>query len=347
MSRALHVMLLRQKGQGWGPISSLAAMTARLAGTHLQTVEVGPPVPKPRLLLHATAAAARAAVRRSKDADLFVIAPVPGALNDVLLDRSLHARYRNVMAWVIDSFWTERIPAALKIPGLYSHIFITDPDDLREWQAAARGHVEVLPWGTDALSAHHRLREPDTDVVRVGRQPQAWDDDEVLASAAHGAGLSFNGRPPMGTSEQDALQSVMDAYAQSRVVLASGNASSPANYTHPTKEYVTARWTDAFAHGCLVAGTPPQCGSAADLLLEEGLIRTPADDVDAGMRMIRARLEAEGDTPRTLRKFALENLDWRYRLRRIFALSGVDSALLDSEISQLAEAAAILGGGGE
>lgn len=344
MSSELHVLLLRQEGQGWGPVTTLASVTARLAGTALHVAPVGPPASKIRLLRHASTATVKAAIARSRDADLLVIAPVPGALNDVLLDTTLRSKYRNVMAWVIDSFWTERIPATVKLPGIFSHIFITDPDDLELWRAKARASVEVLPWGTDALSAHARLQAPDTDVVRVGRQPPAWEDDEVLASAAHGAGLSFRGRPPMGDSEADAVDSVADAYARSRVVLASGNASSPATYTHPTKEYVTGRWTDAFANGCLVGGTPPRCGAASILLPPYGLIHTPPNDVAAGMDAIRGHLDEEGDASMRLRRFALLQLDWRHRLKRVFSIAGTDTRLLDEEIKQLEHAAASLGG---
>lgn len=344
MSRELHVLLLRQDGHGWGPVTNLATMTARLARTELRVAQVGPPAPKFRLLRRAAAAATQRAFTRSRDADLLVIAPVPGALNDVLLDSALRSRYRNVMAWVIDSFWTERIPATVKVPGIFSHIFITDPDDLELWSAKARANVEVLPWGTDALAAHRRLQSPDTDVVRVGRQPPAWDDDGVLAAAAHGAGLSFSGRPPMGNSEADAVESVTDAYARNRVVLASGNASSPATYTHPTKEYVTGRWTDAFANGCLVAGTPPACGAAEILLPQDGLIHTPPSDVAAGMHAIRRHLDQESDASVHLRRFALLQLDWRHRLKRIFSIAGTDTRVLDEEIKQLQQAAASLGG---
>lgn len=344
MIRELHVLLLRQDGQGWGPVTQVAAMTARLAGTKLQTSQVGPPAPKLRLLTRAAAAAASTPFARLKKADLLVIAPVPGALNDVLLDTSLRSRYRNVMAWVIDSFWTERIPATLKIPGLFSHIFITDPDDLDVWRAKARANVEVLPWGTDTLTAHTRLQDPDTDVVRVGRQPAAWDDDDILYSAAQQAGLSFRGRPLMGDSENEAVESVTQAYARSRVVLASGNAASPSSYTHPTKEYVTARWTDAFAHGCLVAGSPPQCGAAATLLPAYGLIQTPPNDVGAGMQAIREHLDGEADASVRLRTFALRQLDWRHRLKRVFAISGADPRLLDAELEQIERIAASLAG---
>ena len=339
MTRELHVLLLRQDGHGWGPVTALAQMAARLADTRLRTAQVRPPAPKTVLMRRAAAAMAKAPFSGRNNADLLVIAPVPGALNDVLLDPALHLHHRNVMAWVIDSFWTDRIPATMKLPGLFSHIFITDPDDLAAWRRQVAAEVEVLPWGTDALGAHQRRRTKEVDVVRVGRQPPAWDDDGVLVSAATTAGLSFAGRPALGESEAEALAAVNDAYALSRVVLASGNGSSPASYTHPTKEYVTARWTDSFANGCMVAGTPPRCGAATTLLPEPGLIRTPHDDVEAGMHLIAAHLGKQSERDVELRQFALRRLDWRHRLARIFALAEVPSVHLDREIRGLELAA--------
>ena len=337
VDRTLEVLLLRQQGHGWGPVTAMAQMAARLAGTELRTAQVQPAASKLRLATAAAATASTVPLRAARSSDLLVIVPVPGALNDVLLDGLLR-RHRRVMAWVIDSFWTERIPSTLRLPGLFSHIYITDPDDEAEWQQRVAATVGVLPWGTDALAAHHQRREADTDVVRVGRQPPAWDDDTVLKRAAATAGLSFRGRPPMGDSEAASLGSVHDAYARSRVVLASGNATSQADYTHPTKEYVTARWTDALAHGCLVAGTPPKCGAAANLLPEAGLVRVKPDDVAAGMEAIRSRLN--GPSPeQELRLAALTKLDWRFRLATIFEEAGVSSAQLDCELMELQQAA--------
>ena len=71
-----------------------------------------------------------------------------------------------------------------------------------------------------------------------------------------------------------------------KLTLSFTNLVSPAVYTHPTRDYVTGRWTDALASGALVAGIPPQCEAGSRMLWDEGLVRLPTTDLGDGLDAI-------------------------------------------------------------
>jgi hypothetical protein len=48
------------------------------------------------------------------------------------------------------------------------------------------------------------------------------------------------------------------ALARAKFVLAFSNRVHQAGYTHPEREYLTARWVDSLAHGAVIAGIAPQ-----------------------------------------------------------------------------------------
>lgn len=115
------------------------------------------------------------------------------------------------------------------------------------------------------------------------------------------------------------------ALLASRLVLVFSNRVSPAAYTHPTREYLTGRWTDALAAGCLVAGTAP--ATARTLLWPGATVEvSPSDRSVAWPVLIEA---AEGwDLARAhaQQHRARQTLDWRWRLRDLCQVAGWEPA---------------------
>lgn len=335
--RCLDVLQYTQSGFGWGPVTALARLAAHVGGgSHTQT-PVSARVSKPNQVVGALLGIPRRFTARGRS--LLVICPVPGAIGDLAAAWRLRLNYDHVSVWVIDSFWTERIPAILRFPGLVDQVYVTTAEDAHAWTGRSTVPIGVLPWGADVLAATLEAEDKHIDVVRVGRQPAAWDKDEETGQVAAAKGLSFVPRPPFGDSESTAHGAVMAAYRSSRVVLASGNSVAAAEYTHPTRDYVTGRWTDALAHGCLVAGTPPSCPEEQTLLFDPALIRVPPKDLEGGMEIIKGRLE-DNQTRRLIiatRRFAATHLDWRLRLRIVLKNAGVDDTNNQSELSHLGE----------
>lgn len=324
---------------GWSPVWRMVALLGHYLGADPMELDVRGKVSSWK---KATAPIRK---RGSHGGVLVLVASDPGQLN-ALLQRGVAAhRYERVVAWVVDSFWWDRIPR-IASSGLIDRIYVTDPGDVSAWLRSGVNGVRCLPWGTDALAAarHPEAARPlvpkEVDVLRVGRQPPAWDDDRHVARAARRRGLTFHGRPSFGTTAEQAYCSLTHELARSRFVLAFSARVSPADYTHPTADYLTGRWLDALAHGCTVAGARP-LSAAADLLLWDGAtLELPVDDVDEGMAALAAAVQDW--TPATAqrnRRAALLGLDWRWRFAELLRDIEVDSPSLRSDIDVLSSTA--------
>ncbi|MGQ4509807.1 glycosyltransferase [Dermabacteraceae bacterium P13147] len=329
MDIPLHVILVDAGGRGWGPVTHGAKLIADTLGAEFSRVAVKETYPRsvqirsllPRL--------------RGKKRDVLLIAPHPGGLYAAA--ETVGPGVRQLFGWVIDSFWWERMPRIARpiSPRLrrFDRLYVTDKQDIPAWESAFGGPVSCLPWGADVAGALARNTEKTVDLTRVGRQPEAWDDDAVTAEDAAAAGVSFAGRPPFGTSDDDS-DPLFAAYARTRAVLAFNNLLSPAGYTHPTRSYLTGRWTDAYAHGALVAGVAPDTPTTRELVPDWMRIDLSPTDRAASLRTVREAL-AQSDTELSSRiqLHAAEHLDWRARatvLAKDFSRSA-DSAVAAHE----------------
>ena len=131
-------------------------------------------------------------------------------------------------------------------------------------------------------------------------------------------------------------QGLHQALRQARSVLAFSNVSAPADYTHPTYQYVTARWLDSLAAGALVAGTPPQCAAADRTLWPEGLVDFPPTTPDDAAEHVREALDDW--TPEVVRRNQVESLrrnDWRLRFAEIAEVTGHQTRTLVTQLDQL------------
>ena len=105
---------------------------------------------------------------------------------------------------------------------------MADRDDVHDWRSAGVKNVRVLPWGADVWSRfdEHLEHPKTTDVLRVGRQPSAYDDDEHTAELAQQVGITFAGRPPFGVTDRESVEFLQRALADAKFV--------PVSYTHLT-----------------------------------------------------------------------------------------------------------------
>ncbi|MBS3180151.1 MULTISPECIES: hypothetical protein [unclassified Pseudoclavibacter] len=240
---------------------------------------------------------------------------------------------------MIDSFWTDRVPRVARDNRYYDHIYVTDPDDIAGWEDAGVRSVSSLPWGADALRMPFREARA-TDLQRIGRQPDAWDDDEQTAAAASEFGMAFRGRPPFEDSDDASQKRVDDATADAKFVLAFSNRSHQSSYTHPTREYLTGRWLNALAAGASVAGIAPRTAVAEQLLWPGSCLELSSTDRAIGLEEISAALA--NWTPgaaRENRRRALERLDWRHRLAVLATDFNLDAPRLQRSLREVALAA--------
>jgi len=320
------------EGAGWAPIHEMARLMASYLDARIVT-------PDPSAsLTPATKILGRLPRIPGGGRTALVIASDPGQLYAIAQPHLAARRYAGVYGWVIDSFWDDRIPA-IATNGTYNTVFVADRDDVHDWRSSGVKNVRVLPWGADVWSKfdEHLAHPKTTDILRVGRQPSAYDDDEHTAELAQQVGITFAGRPPFGVTDQESVEFLQRALADAKFVLAFSTLVSPASYTHPNKEYITGRWTDALAHGVTVVGQVPKTESTREILWDGATVDIDPQDARAGLDAV-AQLVSEW-TPEQSRnqvRMALQRLDWRHRFTELFQAAGLRSPRLDADLKAMA-----------
>ncbi len=280
--------------------------------------------------------------RKRRGTACLVICPGPSSLASITVIENWRTKYDRVVAWVFDSFWTSHVPRFARLAKVFDHVFVTEREDLDTWSKMVRAPVEWLPWGADVLDLGSANPLRHVDLLRFGRQPPEWEDDESSARICHSQNLSFQGRPPPNLDDARANENqrvLMSFLKDAKFVLAFTNLVSPGDQTHPTREYLTGRWTDAVAAGATVAGIPPRSESVESLLWPEALLDIETVKRDEGLEVIaHAVREWTPDRARLNYLRSLERLDWRWRFKKIAAALGVDQRPLSQELARLRQA---------
>lgn len=328
----LDLIYIRPDGFGWGPVSELVALTAHLLEAELvEVADAGGASTLQR------AASLLPRGRRRKGRRLLVIAGNPAMAAQAAHLRLWWPGYESTASWIVDSFWTDQIPKLIRHRPHIDHLFVMDPDLVAEWGRATGRPVTALPWGSDTLRMPTVGMKP-VDVQRLGRQPPAWSDDARTSANARAAGLVFRGAPPAFEDTRLNQRAVRDALTEAKVVLAFSNLVSPASYTHPTRDYLTARWTDGLGAGCLVAGVAPK--AAADVLWDGATMEiSPTDQASAWPVLREAASSWSLEQARRLQRLARARLDWRHRLHALCTTMGWP--MPDRLLSQLQDLSAL------
>jgi hypothetical protein len=334
---AVKIVYADPGGTGYHPVLYMARLAAHLFDAELVVV----PKQRPTLLSKLGGLLPRT---RTGDACV-LICPAPSDLVSILLADGWRRSYGRLIAWVFDSFWVDRIPRLVRFTRHFDHVFVTEQEDIAEWRRVLRVPVDCLPWGTDALNLGSANPDRPLDLVRVGRQPSEWEDDAVNARACASRGLHFEGRPPAMDDAGDNERLLTRKFSETKFTLSFSNAVNPTIYTHPKREYMTGRWTDALAAGATVAGIPPRGETVRSVLWDEALLELDTVEREAGLDAI-ARAVREWTPLRAAinQQRALERLDWRWRLKDLAAALGMTFPKLQAELAQVEGRMASRGG---
>lgn len=316
---------------GWGPVTHAARLAAELFGADFESFH-------PQTQYNRVWRAVSLLPRPRRRGVRLSILSNPGDLLALRPPSLRSRRYSTEAAWIFDAFWDERIPRYARSTTGFDRLFVTDAELVPLYEEATGVPTTWLPWGTDTRAAPFVAGDRRTDVLRVGRQPAPWTDDDVSRRAFSEIRVRFEGRPRFGSTDAESRRYLLDAMAQSKMVMAWSNAVSPAPYTHPTREYISGRWTDAVACGAQVLGIPPQC-AALKLLPEEALVIPDsvreADVVDAAAA---AALSWTSEKAARLRDHAMKVLDWRHRFHEVRTALGLCAPRLDEALNDLGDA---------
>lgn len=265
-----------------------------------------------------------------------LICPSPGDLNSALQIQNWRASYGRLVAWVFDSFWPDHIPRWVRSTRMFDHVFVTELEDLATWRATVSAPVDWLPWGSDVLNLGSANPMRPLDLLRFGRQPTEWDDDPSNAQQCQSRMLSFQGRPPGFSDATDNERALMTLLGDTKFTLAFSNRVSPGLQTHPSREYITGRWTDSLAAGAIVAGIPPHSKSVSSLLWPHAILDVGTVNRAEGLELIASAVR-EWTPNRARLNYAksLEYLDWRWRFKTLSEVLQIRSNLLDSELGRL------------
>jgi hypothetical protein len=276
--------------------------------------------------------------RKKRGLPCLLICPGPTALASILQIKNWRERYGRLVAWVFDSFWTDTIPRFASSASVFDQVFVTEREDLSTWSKTLPAPVEWLPWGSDVLRLGSANPQRPLDLLRIGRQPSEWEDDLSSALECESRKLIFRGRPPTLNDATDNQRSLMGILRDTKFTLAFSNLVAATGYTHPLREYITGRWTDALAAGATVAGIPPRSETVQSLLWAEALLDLETASRTEGLEVIaRAVREWTPDRARVNYLRSLERLDWRWRFKTIADALDVHPRPLDAELIQLSQ----------
>jgi len=317
-----------EKGQGWAPISYMVQLAADLLGSDLIILDSSTPSFFQKLESFL--------VSRKNNASgdsVLLVCPTPSDMQLLLHFKGWHKRFHYVGAWIIDSFWTGWIPHFAKVKGFFDHIFVTTEEDIPDWQMITKSSVSWLPWGSDTLQLNRLQHKKILDLVRVGRQPTEWDDNDATSRLCQQRKISFLGSPKMYQDPVKNQLSLMEIYTKTKFVLAFSNAVNPTDYTHPQREYLTARWVDSIASGAIVAGIVPNEPSVSRQLWHGATLDLKTVDASGGLNIIEDALFAWDEEQSTINIHnALKYLDWRWRFREIVKKYELKAPKLDTEL---------------
>lgn len=319
-------------GSGWEPITHMVNLAAELFEAELVVLNVK----TPRTLWSKLE---MFFLRRQKlvgtEACLLVY---PDAVSFLRLPQieGWQIRFSSLAVWVIDSFWVDRIPKAAKLSRPFDHVFITSEEDIPAWTNAMRTPTSCLAWGSDVLRIGVATADRTWDLARIGRQPPEWDDDEHTKKRCANKKISFHGRIK-GEDTAAKNQAVLkNLYKQTKFLLAFSNAAHFNHYTHPTRQYITARWTDALACGAIVAGIAPNEPSINRLLWDGATLDLKSIKIDEGLEIIAEAVKIwKPEQAKKNQQLALERLDWRWRFAEIAIVLGESPKRLDEEVKLL------------
>jgi len=325
------IIVYCEKKTGWAPISYMVRLAAKLLEAELIIVKYKGLNIRDKL-------SALFLKRKSANGGekLLLICSSPTDLSLIFQIENFKYRFDYIAAWVIDSFWVDRIPKFVRVSGYFDHIFITSAEDIEEWEQITKTPISWLPWASDVLTLGGSKKERKWDLIRVGRQPIEWDDDDITYKRCMDNNISFSGRPDFFEDQLRNQLSLMEYYQQAKFVLAFSNIESPGSYTHPVRAYLTARWVDTLACGGVVAGMSPKEPSIQKLLWDGATLEFDTVNIDAGMSSMVDALERWSPSHASYNYTqSLRRLDWRWRFVEIANLFDLSPNLLFSDIKLL------------
>jgi hypothetical protein len=248
-------------------------------------------------------------------------------------------RFRYIAAYVIDSYFTEDFGSSVKD---YDHIFSTTQEGAEEVRSRFKVSSSVLRQGFDCLNWACSDANRSIELIGFGRQPPSYHEVFQRAFHTYQSPLLYL-HSPIGTLTGEAVwrerPMMLKLLQRSKISLAFHLMIEPTTVRPRSPGFVTSRWFESLASGCIVVGKRPPGAMAEELFCwPDALIELPDSPADA-VSMIH---EIVSDSP-FLEKVRQRNViemckrhDWRYRLNEIYQHFNLPPPpLLNRELSLL------------
>ncbi len=271
--------------------------------------------------------------------NLLIIVRSMGDLDGLVYKvRKNKSKYNKVAVWVIDSFWHDRI-SKFPFNKYVDNFFVMTKEDVAFYESKTGVPTTFLGWGADALLLGADNSNRKIDLLRIGRQPECWNDDTVNEKLLSENNLIYQGRPPESEQAKEPfdcsgyIELVKNYYSHAKFVLAQSNFADTSIYTHPSREYITARWTDAIASGCVVIGCQPLTCSTYSSFDYQATVHI--QDFENKTVFIEKISQWKDTTPKANYHMALQNLDWRWKFLIILNTFDLVSEELNQDLTKI------------
>jgi hypothetical protein len=251
---------------------------------------------------------------------LLIVARTPGDLQALRAIKDWRKRFRLVVGYVIDSFFFAGFSSATRH---FDHVFTATRDGADFVRKTFGVPSSVLRQGFDCLRWHSTSDARSIDLIGFGRQPLSYHQRFQQEFHRADSSLLYLHSPigaisgPQVWVERPMMLKLMQS---AKLALAFHLLVEPARVRPNAAAFLTSRWLESLATGCIVVGKRPAGDMAEEMLnWPDATVELP-DDAAAAAVVVK---ELASDVPylRAARQRNVTQMcaqhDWRYRIRDV------------------------------
>lgn len=247
-------------------------------------------------------------------ADLFKLSAIP----------EWRQKFDTVAAYIFDAWGFETYP---KYTRQIDHIFVPMPEIINSLQEYLGISISLLPFGADALTHGSSKPSRPIDVVSYGRIPQHYHRVFANKFDQPGSGRFYHRFTPRNVQnfpkapyeqrrDKEDRMLLFKTLRRSKVAIAFDSLySDMRQFPYP---FVTLRWFECGASGCVIVGKRPKTPIADKLLnWEDATIELP-DDPQEAVELLEELLQDTKRLHTISQRNYIQNLaqhDWRIRIK--------------------------------
>jgi hypothetical protein len=307
---------------GWVAIDEFEDLLGLLGASVIVSPDVRKVLPRPIGILQNRLLGPYHQVEIPDGAELvLVVARAPSDLRMIYSIRNARKCVRNIAGYVIDSYFTEGFESSVKE---YDHIFCTTEEGVEAVREGFGIPSSVLRQGFDCLNWGCVGSDRAIDVIGFGRQPSSYHLEFQRAFHTSASSVLYLHSPIGASGGPDVWteRSMMLKLLQRSKISLAFHLLVEAQGSRPRAEsFVTSRWLESLATGCVVVGKRPLGKMAVDML---GWANSSLELPDSPAESVEVIKNLTTD-PEFLSRVRIQNViqmserhDWRYRIRDVY-----------------------------